>query len=154
MHIRLPVIAAALALLSAHASGAEKPDDHPPAAAALPSDAPITVTINPESRVSVTLGGVIPPQARPGTPVAWAVRVVNQGFATGRLEAQLVGDPAPGAVLDYNPERLKGSPTEMRTLRITLTNSAPTDLTIAFRLSNEAPDLGGRDRIHVLIRPL
>jgi hypothetical protein len=28
------------------------------------------------------------------------------------------------------------------------------DLTIAFRLANEAPDLGGRDRIHLLMRSL
>jgi hypothetical protein len=81
------------------------------------------------------------------------VRIVNQGYATGRLEAKLVGEPAPSAVLDFHPDRLKGSPLEMRTLRITLTSSAPTDLTIAFRLSNQVPDEGGRNRVHLLMRP-
>jgi hypothetical protein len=152
MHRSFPAIVAAFALLAGHAPAAEKPDDR--AAAALRADAPIIVTINPEGRVSVKLGGAIPPPARPGAPVEWRVRVVNQGYATGRLMAQLVGDPAPPATLDFNPERLKGSPTEMRTLRITLANPAPTDLTIAFRLANETSDLGGRDQIHVLIRPL
>jgi hypothetical protein len=143
-------ILAAFVVLSGPFRAAEPPVGGTAAAA----EAPIVVTINPEGRVSVRLDAAIPSSVRPGTPVAWPVRVINQGYVTGVLLAELVGDPAPGAILDFNPERLKGSPLEMRTLRITLTRAAPTDLTLAFRLKNESPDLGGRDRVHVLIRPL
>jgi hypothetical protein len=141
----LSAVVALLALnFSAHASAAVAPS----------TDAAIVVTINPEGRISVTLGPFTPSPARRGTPVDWPVKVINQGFSTGRLIAQLVGDPPPGAVLDFHPERLKGLPLEMRMMRITLTNSAPTDITIAFLLANETPDFGGRDRIHLLVRPL
>jgi len=117
-------------------------------------DAPIRVTINPEGRVSVMIAGALPPPAPYGTPVDVAVAVVNQGFSTGRLEARLVGSPAAAATLDFAPEPLKGLPRESRTLRVTLTGSAPADVTIAFCLRNESPDLGGRDRIHMLLRGL
>ena len=39
-----------------------------------------------------------------------------------------------------------------RTLHITLARPGPTDLTIAIRARNEIPDLGGRDRVHFLMR--
>jgi len=151
----LPSTVAALALLlSGYAGAGDPPDVRPAAPSAGPGDAPIHLTINPEGRVSVTLAGVLPSPAPCGTPVDFPIRIVNQGFATGRLVAQLVGDPPGGAILDFHPDRLKGTPQEMRLLRITLTHAAPTDLKIAFRLSDETPDLGGRDRIHLLIRPL
>jgi hypothetical protein len=118
----------------------------------LPGEAPIRVTINPEGRVSVALGGALPAPAPCGKPVVFGIEVVNQGYATARLEAQLVGNPPAGATLDFRPEPLKGVPLETRTLRVTLSSSAPTDLTIAFRLHGEVPDLGGRDRIHLLLR--
>ncbi len=154
MRRRIPLLVAAFALLSAHAGAAEAPGEPVLPAAPAAADAPIVVTINPEGRVAVRLAGMMPAAARPGTPVDWAVRVVNQGFSTGRLVARLLGDPAPPATLAFDPSRLTGAPTEMRVLRITLSHPGPTDLTIAFRLANEAPDLGGRDQVHVLIRPL
>lgn len=131
-----------------------RPADPVAAKAALPGDAPITITINPEGRVSVTLGRVLPSPSPWGIPVEFGVRIVNQGFVTGRLEARLVGNPPADATLDFHPEPLKGVPQETRTLRITLANAAQADLTIAFRLHNEVPDLGGRDRIHLLMRAL
>jgi hypothetical protein len=150
----LPAIVAAFALhLSGHAEASDQPDGRPSAGAAASGDASIIVTINPEDRVAVALAGALPGPAPRGTPVDFKIKIVNQGFATGLLLAHLV-DPPQGAVLDFHPQRLTGSPQELRTLRIMLKNSAPADLTIAFRLSNEMPDLGGRDRIHLLIRPL
>ena len=118
----------------------------------LPSEAPIQITINPEGRVSVTLGGDLPPPARHGTHIEFRIAIVNQGFVTSRLEAQMVGDPPASATLDFHPAPLTGVPRETRTLRITLPKAGQTDLTIAFRLHNETPDLGGRDRIHLLLR--
>jgi hypothetical protein len=149
-----PMLVAALTVLHLAASPADgQPSDHPLEAAAQPTDAPIVVTINPEGRVSAVLAGDLPrPPAR--ASVGLAVKVINQGFSTGRLLAMLVGDPPAGATLDFNAERLKGAPLEMRMLRITLAHPAPTDLTISFRLANEMPDFGGRDQVHLLIRPL
>jgi hypothetical protein len=148
-----PMLIAALAVqLLAVSPAAGQPSDHPSATAAQPTDTPIVVTINPEGRVSAVLAGDLPRPAR--STVGLAVKVINQGFSTGRLLAVLVGDPPAGATLDFNAERLKGAPQEMRMLRITLTNPAPTDLTISFRLANEMPDFGGRDQVHLLIRPL
>lgn len=119
--------------------------------AASPQDPPIRITINPEARVSVALGGTLPPAVTCGRAADLLVRIVNQGYVTSRLEAEFVGDPPPGVRLDFHPEPLRGLPEELRQLHITLTKPGPTDLTIAFRAHNEIPDLGGRDRIHFLM---
>ena len=147
MNAAIPAFLAALALAPAgYSEATASAQDLGPAA--------INVTINPEERVSVTLGPAAPQPAPRGVPFDLPVRIVNQGFATGRLEARLVGDPRPDAVIAFSPDRLKGVPAETRMLHVTLTSKAPVDLTIAFRLANEAPDLGGRDRIHLLMRSL
>jgi hypothetical protein len=148
----IQALAGALAVfLAVAAEGAEPtplPGDAKPAAR---SAEPIRVTINPEGRVSVVFLGPLPPPTVRGTPLALAVRIVNLGFITGRLEARLVGAPV-GSELEFAPEPLNGTPGEVRTLRLTLKNPGTTDLTIAFRIRNESPDLGGRDRIHLLIQ--
>jgi hypothetical protein len=118
------------------------------------SDAPIKITINPEARVSVTLAGALPPPAACGMPVDLAVMVVNQGFVTFRLEAKFVGEPPAGAELEFHPEPLRGVPEEFRGLRIILRKPGTTDLTVAFRARNRGGDLGGRDRVHFLMRCL
>jgi hypothetical protein len=119
-----------------------------------PNEPPINITINPEARVSVVLAGVLPPPAPCGTATDLPVKIVNQGFVTAPLEAELVGDAPADVTLDFHPDPLKGVPDELRTLHITLTKPGPTDLTIAFRAHNEIPDLGGRDRVHFLIHCL
>jgi hypothetical protein len=116
------------------------------------SEPPIKITINPEARVSVTLSGTLPRPVLCGTANDLAVEIVNQGFITSRLEAALVGDVPAGASLDFHPAPLKGVPEERRNLRITLMKPNPTDLTIAFKAHNEIPDIGGRDRIHFVMR--
>ena len=120
------------------------------AAEAAPVNFPIVVTINPEARVSVALAGPLP-QAHPGSAVDLPVKVINLGFVTATLEAELVGEAVPGATLEFHPEALKGIPVEYRLLHITLRRPGTVDLTIAFRTHNEIPDLGGRDRIHFLM---
>lgn len=79
------------------------------------------------------------------------VRIVNQGFVTARLEAQLVGDAPAGVCLYFQPEPLKGVPEELRHLHVVLTQPGPTDVTISFNANKVIPDLGGRDRVHFLI---
>ena len=121
-------------------------------AAASPGGAPFKITINPEARVSVEMAGPLPPPAACGAPVDLPVRIINEGFLMSRLDAQLVGDMPLGTVLEFQPEPLKGLPEEMRSLRITLAKPGTADLTVAFKPHNEIPDIGGRDRVHFLMR--
>ncbi|HEY5079807.1 MAG TPA: hypothetical protein VII43_08160 [Opitutaceae bacterium] len=118
----------------------------------IPDYPPIRIMINPEARVSVTTVEDFAPTAHPGVAVELPVKIVNQGFVTAALEAELVGGAPPGVALEFHPERLKGLPTEVRMLRITARFPGTIDVTIAFRAHNEIPDLGGRDRIHFLLR--
>lgn len=120
--------------------------------AASPADPPIRVTINAEARVSVAIVGALPATARCGAATLVPVGVVNHGFVTARLEARLVGDIPAGASVVLEPNPLKGLPEETRILRITLERPGAADLTIAFSARNEVADLGGRDRIHFIIR--
>jgi hypothetical protein len=114
--------------------------------------APIMITINPEARVSVALAGALPQPVSCGKAADLAVGIVNHSFATFRLEAQFVDDVPAGVSLDFRPAPLKGVREEFRNLRIILTNPDLTDLTIAFKAHNELPDLGGRDRVHFVMR--
>jgi hypothetical protein len=127
-------------------------DQHEMRSETVSSDqAPITITINPEARVSVILGGTLPPPVSCGQPATLQVRIINQGFVTSLLEAELVEDIPAGATLEFHPQPLTGVPEELRQLRITLTKPGLTDLTIGFHSHAEPPDLGGRDRIHFLM---
>jgi hypothetical protein len=119
--------------------------------ASSPNDPPIKITINPEARVSVTLAGELPPPAPCGIATDLPVKIVNQGFVTAQLEAELVDNAPAGVTLDFHPAPLKGLPEELRALRIVLAQPGPTDLTIAFKAHNEIADLGGRDRVHFLM---
>jgi hypothetical protein len=148
---RLSVLAAALLLVPGVAPAHEHGEGHGPVS---PTEAPILITINPEQRVSVALGGALPPAAACGTPVHLPVKIENQAFVTFRLEAALVEDVPAGASVMLDPEPLKGVPHELRGMHVMLTKPGLTDLTIAFRARNEAPDLGGRDRVHFLMRCL
>jgi hypothetical protein len=143
-----------VAMLAASGAAAAEHDHHHEAGMVMPGDPPITITINPEARVSVALAGALPPPARCGTPAELTIKIVNRGFVTSRLEAAFVGDPPDGATLDFHPAPLTGAPQEFRMLHITLTKPVLTDLTISFKARNEAPDLGGRDRVHFLMRCL
>jgi hypothetical protein len=120
--------------------------------AVIPGDAPIRITINPEARVSVSRGGELPPSPACGTAMEVPVTIINQAFLTAPLEATLVGNTPTHVRLEFPPDPLKGLPQEMRVLRVTLNKPEPTDLTISFRARNDIPDLGGRDRIHFLLR--
>ena len=126
--------------------------DLPVAGAAAATEAIIVVTVNPEVRVSAALAGVWPPRTACGKPVELPVKIINQAFLTSRLEVRLVGESPAGVALEFDRTPLSGVPEEMRTLRITLPTAATVDLTVAFRAPSESPDLGGRDRIHFVLR--
>jgi hypothetical protein len=118
----------------------------------VPEEAPIQITINPEARVSAALAGALPHPVPCGTAADFSVKILNQGFITSGLEAELAGDTPAGVNLDFHPAPLKGVHEEIRHLRITLTRPDPTDLTITFKAHNEVPDLGGRDRVHFVLQ--
>jgi hypothetical protein len=145
---------AVAAMLAASAAASAEDRHHHAAGMVMPGDPPITITINPEARVSVAMAGALPPPVRCGTPAELAVKIVKQGFVTSRLEAAFAGEPPAGATLDFRPAPLTGAAQELRVLHITLGKPGTTDLTIAFKARNEAPDLGGRDRVHFLMRCL
>jgi len=128
--------------------------DHSKRQGVSTDDPPIKITINPEARVSVVMAGALPAPTPCGTPADFPVKIVNQGFVTSQLEAELVGDVPPGVTLDFHPAPLKGLPKEFRMLHLTLTRRGVVDLTVAFKSHNEIPDLGGRDRVHFLVRCL
>jgi hypothetical protein len=141
----------AAAMLAASAVAPAQEHHHHDAGAPAASDPPITITLNPEARVSVARAGALPPPAKCGTPAELAIRIVNQGNFTLRLEASLA-DPPADATLHFAPAPLTGAPKEMRALHITLSTPGTHDLTITFKARHEAPDLGGRDRVHFLMR--
>lgn len=115
-------------------------------------NAPIQITINPEVRVSVTLGGPLPMPVTCGQQLALPVRVINQGFLTAPLEVTLI-EPAPEHVqLQFGTEPLKGISEEHRILHVTQLQPGPLDITIAFHARGDSSDLGGRDRIHLLLQ--
>jgi hypothetical protein len=87
-------------------------------------------------------------------PARLMARIINHGFVTSRLEAELVGDPPPGVAIDFKPESLKGLPEELRSLDVTQSQPGPVDITVSFRAHDGARDLGGRDRIHFLMNCL
>jgi hypothetical protein len=147
----LPAAAILLASLTL-AAGTAGPDGHSehhhgPAA---DEDAHIVVTINPEARVSAVRRHSVPRSAC-GSPAPLRVHIVNQGFVTAPLKARLVGDGPRHVALDFEDHRLTGRPEEARQMRLTSIGSNPADVTIAFSISEETGDLGGRDRVHLLV---
>jgi hypothetical protein len=139
--MRAWVLAALLAATGARAAG--EAHDH---AAPVDPEAAITVTINPEARVSVERG----PPPRPvdcGAATRLPVRVLNEGRVTAPLRASLVsGDVA----MAFEAIPLSGLAEERRTLEITVTGPDPADVTLAFSVSRDPGDGGAR--AHLLIR--
>lgn len=125
-----------------HLSHGGKPED----------TAPITITINPESRVSVVLSGPLPAPTQCGVPTAIPVKIINQSFSTLRLEASLIGDsPSSEVAIDFHPRPLDGAPEESRSLSVRLSHPGPVDITLSFGARHVAHDLGGRDQIHFMM---
>ena len=152
--MRAACLISALVLLSPPARAGVQQHVHelPTADIAAGVDAIIIVTVNPEARVSAIIVGSALPRVECGKPVELPVRILNQAYLTAGLEARLVGPVPAGVALEFSSAPLTGSPQEMRTLRIKLPIAALVDLTVAFQAHAETPDLGGRDRIHFLLR--
>lgn len=114
--------------------------------------APIEISINPEARVSVALGAPMPAHNVCRRPIALPIRIINDSFITASLEARLVGNVPSGVTLGFHSAPLSGKSEERRQITIILTQPETKDLTISFKAHNDIPDLGGRDRVHFLIK--
>jgi hypothetical protein len=121
--------------------------DHRPGAAA---EAAVTVTINPEARVSVSFAPVLLPPIGANGGIALEVAVLNQALVTLQLEAVLFEPRSAGVTLEFSDEPLSGHGSERRVLNMTVDLPGLVDITIGFRLAREKADLGGRDRFHFL----
>lgn len=125
-------------------------DEHRGASTVTSSAAPITVTINPESRVSVIRTDIALPQGACGVAIQLVIRIFNEAYVTAPLQVLLIDPIDKDIKVEFPSEPLKGAMEESRTLRLTLRDPGLTDITISFREKNETPDLGGRDRVHLL----
>ena len=151
MHKRVCTLAVFSWIALAHAQDEGHLHDHHARDSSAVTEAPINITVNPEVRVSVTRGGKLPPAAPCGEAIEIPVKIVNQGFLTAPLQATLV-DSDPGEVsVEFVEVPLKGTREEHRVLRVVLQKPGTLDVTIAFRAKNDISDLGGRDRIHLLL---
>jgi hypothetical protein len=117
-------------------------------------DAQIVVTINPEARVSAVLGASLPSPSPCSESTELKVNIVNQGRVTAPLRAKIVGDGAKLVTLHLAQEKLSGAPIDSRVLHINPLGNQPVDITIAFSVDDHVDDLGGRDRVHFLMRCL
>lgn len=111
----------------------------------------IVVTINPEARVSVSLEKLpLPPVEN--LRLVLSMAIINESRVTSPLSATLLDPSLSGVALEFGSEELTGEEREERSLVLTFSRPAVVDLTIGFRLPDEAPDLGGRDRVDFLAR--
>ena len=154
MAIGLFVTSSVQAQLQSSKPADHRNHDHQAMEASPAEEAPIKITINPEARVSVARGGDLPPAFACGKAMELPIKIVNQGFVTAPLETRLVDSIPEGVSVELTVEPLKGTPEEHRMLRVTLNNPGPVDITVAFRAKNDISDLGGRDRIHLLLECL
>lgn len=111
----------------------------------------LVVTINPEARVSV-----VRPAASvftvSGGELELTIGIINEGGVTGFLRTKLVGSVPGWVTLEADAEPLTGAPREQQRARLVFSEPRMADLTIAFALPGESPDLGGRDRVSFLVR--
>lgn len=123
----------------------EQPTPHP-------HRAPIEITINPEARVSVALADALPTTIPCGTPELINVLVMNHGFATSSLHASLLEPTPSGVILTMPAVKLTGQREQSFVLALSMTKAGLSDVTISFAMKNEPTDLGGRDRVHFVMR--
>ena len=117
-----------------------------------PGNAQIVVSINPEARVSAVLAAPLPAPSACGSATELKIKVINQGFITAPLRASIVGDGASRVSLHMESAKLSGNAEDHRTLHLIPLGSDPVDVTIAFSIDKNIGDLGGRDRVHFVVR--
>jgi len=142
-----------LLLLLAMGTVVANAEEHAHHADALPSiDAQIVVTINPEARISAILGAPLPAPIACGSPTEIKVEVINKAFVTAPLRAAIIGSSSRQLSLHMDDTKLNGQPEDNRVLQLVPLGPSLVDVTIAFSIDYNIRDLGGRDRVHFLLR--
>lgn len=117
-----------------------------------PGKAQIVLTINPEARVSAVMAAPLQAPGACGSPTELKIKVINQGFITAPLRASIVGDDTSRVSLHMDGAKLSGKTDDFRTLHLIPLGPDPVDVTIAFSIDKNIGDLGGRDRVHFVVR--
>jgi len=152
MRRTLVIIIAASTLATSSVQGQDKLHERHITEVSASNEASITITINPEARVSVSGVRESPSGLACGRPIELPVKIVNLAGVTSSLEASLVESAPAGSILEFPREPLIGTREELRVLRVTLKKPGLWDITIAFHTKNDIPDLGGRSRVHMLLQ--
>lgn len=111
----------------------------------------ITLAVNPEARIYASLHEPAVRRIRPNTACDIPVAIQNTGLVTASVEATLL-EPSDGSVqLRWNARPLSGDETEVRSLGIVTPRAGFLEVTVSFCFPFELPDLGGRDRIRLVL---
>lgn len=112
----------------------------------------LALAVNPESRVYATVEDHAIFTATRHETLWIEVAVANSGYVTAPVAVSLIAPADGSATLIWSGSPLSGSSREVRSLGIITKVTGLIDLTITFSLPSEPPDLGGRDRVHLLVR--
>ena len=112
----------------------------------------LMLAVNPEARVYASVERHTVYSAEVGKPLCIPVDVVNTGFVTAPVRVTRLA-PLDGSVThDWDETALSGAEHQTRVLELTSWVTGFVDVTLGFCLPGEPIDLGGRDRVNVLVR--
>lgn len=114
-------------------------------------DAFFLIVINPEARVTITALRRLCRTVRPNESVTMTAIVQNQGFVTGPLRMWLEPSDAPIQVMLEGAE-LTGLPDQHVKIHLVVAEPTVIAVEIHVRAASMTGDLGGRDRVQMLIR--
>jgi hypothetical protein len=112
----------------------------------------LSLAVNPEARVYATVERHRVHPATRGTPVELVVDVVNTGFVTAPVRPVLLAPGDGSVIVGWDHAALSGEQHEERVLALTSLVDGFVDVTISFALPGDPIDLGGRDRVNLLLR--
>jgi hypothetical protein len=116
------------------------------------SDAQIVITINPEARVSAAVNAPLPKPPACGSVIELEIKIINQGFVTAPVRASIIGSGSRLVELHMDAAKLSGNREDTRKLHLIPFGEDVADITVAFSIDNNVGDLGGRDRVSLLVR--
>lgn len=111
------------------------------------------IDINPEARLSLWRTEV--PLSMPpcGRAVNWLVRIENDSHVTTIIDVISSSSGAAGSVsVQFPGGRLSGGTHEFRTLRLSLSEAGPIDVTLSVKSSGNGSDLVNRGEVPLLFR--
>ncbi|WP_344240222.1 hypothetical protein [Kribbella hippodromi] len=116
----------------------------------METDAPITVTINPEARVNVARTTAPIPTLTPNEWHPIPITLTNEGFVTGPLA--ITTDPVPGLDLNLPTHTITGAPRQDLTIHARLHTPTTVDVSLTFKALNALGGLATHSHLHLLLR--